>query len=212
MKALAFAYFLCVTLMVSMTSGRNLFPRTLEIPRNPSGFTRDNKRESLRPILQSHQSNPNLVMPPKFPGNTGAGNDGSVTLSDMLSKTRAINIFASLTRDIKSVSDRLSNGSENTTVLAPSNSALQRLPRKPWENPDDYERFGQEQAYAGSQGKDRAAENLKRFVEAHVVPQSPWDQGEEVESLGGGKIRWEKGENGKIYVSETKHIFPNVCV
>lgn len=144
-----------------------------------------------------------MVVPPKFPENSGADNDhgGSVTVSDMLSKTRAINIFASITRGIESVSDRLNNGSENTTVLAPSNSALQRLPRKPWENPDDYNRFGEEQAYAGSQGQDRAAENLKRFVEAHVIPQSPWGQDEETESLGGGKIRWEKKDNGQIYVS-----------
>jgi hypothetical protein len=56
-------------------------------------------------------------------------------------------------------------------------------------------------AYVGAEGEARAERNLQRFVEAHMVPQSPWPAKVEVETLAGGKISWDRGEDGKIYVS-----------
>ncbi len=49
---------------------------------------------------------------------------------------------------------------------------------------------------------EQAKENLRRFVEAHVVPQSPWVEGREgeIEALGGGKVWWEE-KDGKRFVS-----------
>jgi hypothetical protein len=85
------------------------------------------------------------------------------------------------------------------TVLAPRNSAIQALPRKPWENPDDYRKFGEVNAYEGQDGQDRAKQNLQRFVEAHLVPASPWKAGEEVETLSGEKLKWTK-EGDRIFV------------
>lgn len=120
-------------------------------------------------------------------------------VSDVLPKTRAINIFASLTRNFESVASRLGDASQNVTVLAPRNNAIQGLPRKPWENPEEYEQFGAE-AYEGEGGQGRADQNLRRFVEAHIVPVSPWKKGEEVVSLGGGRLKWMK-EGDRIFVS-----------
>ena len=54
-------------------------------------------------------------------------------------------------------------------------------------------------AYAGKDGEDRAARNLRRFAEAHVVPVSPWEEGEKVVSMGGGRLWWEK-RDGKAVV------------
>jgi hypothetical protein len=121
-------------------------------------------------------------------------------ISDVLPKTKAINSFARLTRDFGSIANRLNDGSQNITVLAPRNSAIQALPRKPWENPEDYKNFGEVNAYEGSDGQDRAKRNLQRFVEAHLIPVSPWKVGEEVETLAGEKLKWTK-EGDKMFVS-----------
>ncbi|KAE8148418.1 FAS1 domain-containing protein [Aspergillus avenaceus] len=145
-----------------------------------------------------------ISMPPKT-GVSGDrkqpqdSNSGGPIVSDVLPKTRGINIFASLTRDFESVESRLNDPSQNITVLAPRNSVIQDLPRKPWENPDDYERFGEVGAYEGEEGQDRAKRNLKRFVEAHIISVSPWNEGEEVETIGGDKLKWTKdGDQIKI--------------
>lgn len=65
------------------------------------------------------------------------------------------------------------------------------LPRKPWEDSEDYESLGTE-AYKGEPGEERARRNLCRFVEAHVVPVSPWKEGEKVKTLAGGEVWWEE--------------------
>lgn len=114
---------------------------------------------------------------------------GDVTLSDLLGKERSINMFASFTRDIDSVTARFESASQNATVLAPTNANIRDLPRKPWEDARDYEKLGAE-AYAGSEGQSRAQENLEAFVKAHVVPQSPWREGEKVKSLAGEELWW----------------------
>ena len=123
----------------------------------------------------------------------GSADTGDVMLSDVIGKDRAINIFAGFTRDIEPISKRLDDDTKNSTLLAPLNSQIQKLPRKPWEDPKDYSALGQS-AYDGSAGEDRAQRNLRRFVEAHVVPVSPWKEGEKVRSIGGGEIWWEEKE------------------
>jgi hypothetical protein len=137
----------------------------------------------------------NVIMPPVTGGDTS-----NLIVSDLLVKTPKINVFASLTRDFHPVASRLNDKSQNTTVLAPLNSAINSLPRKPWEDPEDYERFGKAEAYKGDEGKDRAQRNLQKFVEAHLVPVSPWREGEEVETVGGGKVKWVK-EGDTVFVS-----------
>ncbi|KAJ5818773.1 hypothetical protein N7474_004364 [Penicillium riverlandense] len=120
-------------------------------------------------------------------------------VADVLPKTRGINIFARLTRDFEPISSRLNDASKNITVLAPRNSAIQALPRKPWENPEEYAEFGEVDAYQGQDGQDRAKRNLQRFVEAHLIPASPWKEDEEVETLGGEKLKWTK-QGDKIVI------------
>ena len=116
----------------------------------------------------------------------------------MIARNQAIGIFASFTRDVDSVSSRLESSTLNTTVLAPEDSEITKLPRKPWEDPEDYKMLGAE-AYAGDDGQNRAHENLKRFVEAHTIPNSPWKAGERVKTLAGSEVWWEN-RDGKQYV------------
>ncbi|KAJ6128052.1 hypothetical protein N7471_009269 [Penicillium samsonianum] len=144
---------------------------------------------------------PGIVQPQKTaPDEDVSSKDsGSPIISDVLPKTKGINIFARLTRDFEPVANRLNDASKNITVLAPRNSAIQALPRKPWENPEDYKKFGEVNAYEGQDGQDRAKRNLQRFVEAHLIPTSPWRVGEEVETLAGEKLKWTK-EGDKIFI------------
>lgn len=108
-----------------------------------------------------------------------------------------INIFSGFTRDIEAIANRLSSSSTSTTLLAPINSAIEELPRKPWEDPND------NVMYEGDDGKDRAQENLKKFVESHIVPKAPWHEGEKVKTLAGQEIWWEKDGNKKMVRSFT---------
>jgi hypothetical protein len=147
--------------------------------------------------------NPGIQLPSKEgeredgPPSTSPPN-GDVILSDVIGSQRSINVFASFTRDISSVSSRLDTAGLNTTVLAPINSALSALPRKPWEDPEDYAKMGAE-AYSGKDGEDRAHGNLRRFTEAHVVLASPWKEGEKVERMSGGELWWET-KDGKTLI------------
>lgn len=119
-----------------------------------------------------------------------------VIISDVIGKTQAIAIFSGLTRDIDPVSGRLDDASQNATVLAPDNNAMKSLKRKPWEDPEDYEAFGAE-AYKGQDGEDRAHKNLRRFVERHIVPESPWAEGKKVKTLNGNEVWWETKDGKK---------------
>ena len=71
-----------------------------------------------------------------------------------------------------------------------------------WEDPEDYSAMG-EKAYEGTSGEDRAQKNLRRFAEAHIVPASPWKEGEKIQSMGGGTLWWET-KNGNKMVSMQK--------
>ena len=142
---------------------------------------------------------PNILFPPSSNKDKdgSSGGSGELSISDVIGKERVISIFAGFTRDIDSISKRLDANDQNTTVLAPLNSELQKLPRKPWEDPEDYNELGAS-AYEGQSGEDRAQRNLRRFVEAHAVPMSPWKEGEKVNSIGGGKLWWEEKDGKKV--------------
>ncbi len=111
----------------------------------------------------------------------------SILISDVLPRAQQIGIFSGLTRDVDAVSTRLETDGANATVLAPDNETMRGLPRKPWENPSDAQDFGAE-AYVGEEGNKRAQDNLKRFVEAHIIPESPLVEGKKVRTLAGNQV------------------------
>ncbi|KAI4197926.1 MAG: hypothetical protein LQ350_005629 [Teloschistes chrysophthalmus] len=155
--------------------------------------TKREERNQGKLSLADRQQDPIMNIP--IPGFGGGKQDssadaGNLIISDVIGKDRVINIFAGFTRDIDTISKRLDDVTKNTTVLAPLNSEIQKLPRKPWEDPKDYGSLG-ESAYDGSDGEDRAHRNLRRFVESHVIPTSPWKEGEKIKSLGGEELWWE---------------------
>ena len=187
MKTSASVLLLTVSLQASIASTQLLLPNFFR--NNPDKAA---SRDTQNPIMNI----PNILVPPPKDDEPSAGSD-SLSISDVIGKERAINIFAGFTRDIDTISKRLTDEKQNTTVLAPLNSALQKLPRKPWEDPEDYSALG-EKAYEGQSGENRAHRNLRRFSEAHIVPVSPWKEGEKVETLGGGKVWWESRDGDRI--------------
>lgn len=150
---------------------------------------------------------PNIALPPSNSEEEPSGGAGDVRISDVIGKERVINIFAGFTRDIENISRRLDDTAQNTTVIAPLNSEIQKLPRKPWEDPRDYDTLGAT-AYDGPEGEDRAHRNMRRFVEAHIIPVSPWKEGDKVESIGGGKVWWENKEGKKMASNTFWYEFP----
>lgn len=151
-------------------------------------------RGDQRPLENMDPTGPGGFSLPPFLG--GGGGSGTVVLSDVVGKERSINLFAGFTRDVESVSRRLDDKAQNSTVLAPLNSAVEGLPRKPWEDARDYDALGA-QAYEGGGGQDRARRNLGRFAEAHVVPVSPWEEGDKVKTLLGDREVWWESKDGK---------------
>ncbi|KAK2601673.1 hypothetical protein QQS21_004747 [Conoideocrella luteorostrata] len=124
-----------------------------------------------------------------------------VSLADTIGPQRSISSFSSFTRLSSSTSDLLSDFNANTTVLAPLNSAIDALPRKPWESQHDYNTFGS-QAYDGSGGQDRANKNIEKFVKAHLVTTSPWKEGEKGKTLLGKEIWWEEREGKRVILPD----------
>jgi hypothetical protein len=149
----------------------------------------DTIRKSFE-ILSDQTPLRHLIMPPAGEVSTG------VIISDVIGKTQSIAIFSGLTRDIDVVASRLDNAAQNATVLAPNNNVMRNLKRKPWEDPEDYDAFGAS-AYEGSSGEDRARKNLERFVQRHIVPESPWEEGKKVKSLAGNEVWWETKDGQK---------------
>ena len=128
-------------------------------------------------------------------------------LNDVISIDRAISIFSGLTRSVEVVGARLEDENKNTTVLAPKNTIITNLPRKPWEDSHDEEEASaqgtvSEELYRGESGEDRAESHLRRFVEAHLIGISPWQKGKanQVKTLQGKTLWWEE-EGGVRKVS-----------
>jgi hypothetical protein len=197
---------LVASLFSSVTLAAAFYPLSLvrNTPSSPALI--DLNRETIYqqpmnpgPVQGSSPANdvPNEALPGSSNSNNGAPSDTTLSIADILPQTRKINIFASLTRDISSITSRLESTSsqDNTTVLAPLNSVMQSLPRKPWEDrPDDTSEIRAER------DEDKAAHNLQRFVESHVVPMSPWKEGKDgkVKTVGGGEIWWEERDGRKV--------------
>ncbi|KAK9589295.1 hypothetical protein V6Z93_006670 [Aspergillus fumigatus] len=176
----AFCFIGSVIANLSLPPGfslRKRLPRSLvdilHLRRHEQGLRDDTE---LRNWLSKQQPAMNKM----FSSSSRENGSEKPVVSDVLPKNRAINIFASLTRQFEPIESRLNDSSKNITVLAPRNSAIQSLPRKPWENPEDYEKFGGVSAYEGQEA-------------------SPWREGEEMETLGGEKLKWIK-KGDKIYI------------
>ncbi|KAI1349339.1 hypothetical protein F5Y01DRAFT_289778 [Xylaria sp. FL0043] len=159
-------YILAASTSAHRFSFQNLFAPDTQIPLDPVAMSKDQQQHTL--------SQP------------------SVLISDVMGRDRSANVFAGFARDVEAVARRLDDSASNSTVLAPLNSAIDKLPGKPWEDPNEYNALGAT-AYEGDEGQERARRNIRRFVQAHVVPLSPWPENQRTRSLldGDKEIWWE---------------------
>lgn len=130
-----------------------------------------------------------------------------ILLTDLLTRLKSVQIFHGYIREVDSVYERLSNESKKSIVLAPQDSSLVDLLRKPWESLDDYAEFGV-QSYEGKAGKDRADKNLQRYVKEHVVDSGFMTQDSKYENLNGNPVWYEilKDGNEKYLHPSNVHI------
>jgi hypothetical protein len=112
-----------------------------------------------------------------------------------------VSVFWRESRIQPSTDRLLADLNANTTVLAPLNSAIEALPRKPWEDPREYDRLGPK-AYSGDDGQERARQNLMKFVEAHLVAGSPWTEDDKAETVLGKKVWWVEKDGKKVVMPD----------
>ncbi|CEJ85182.1 hypothetical protein VHEMI03694 [[Torrubiella] hemipterigena] len=138
---------------------------------------------------------------PAAPDNLDQPVRTAVPLSDILGSNRALTTFSSLARMHASTETLLGSFAVNTTVLAPLNSAMDSLPRKPWEDSQELEEHGAH-IYEGDDGKERADKNLRRFVEAHLVTTSPWKANDKVKTVLGREVWWEEKDGKRVIMPD----------
>ncbi|KAF2674339.1 FAS1 domain-containing protein [Microthyrium microscopicum] len=137
-----------------------------------------------------------LIVPAIFPAQFPMDSPDS-TLADRIPRENRIQIFSSLLRDVDSAWGQLSDPAKYCVVLAPTNPALHALPSKPWKEGPDVEAYG-EQAYEGEAGITRANNNLKSFVERHVVLAKDWREGQKAKTISGLEVWWEQKDSSKV--------------
>ncbi|KAK3945440.1 hypothetical protein QBC46DRAFT_117750 [Diplogelasinospora grovesii] len=197
-------YLPAFALSVAVSSQLVVLPLHRGASRPPAPASLQPLNLNQQPLVMDPHGGPGPALPPSSgaspidnpPSGSGGGGKGPVMLSDVMGRDRSINLFAGFVRDIESAARRLDDLSQNTTVLAPLNSQIEKLPRKPWEDPREYGALGPD-AYEGEDGQERAQKNLRRFVEAHMVPVSPWEEGKKVNAIGDDQDIWWEDKEGK---------------
>jgi uncharacterized surface protein with fasciclin (FAS1) repeats len=86
----------------------------------------------------------------------------------------------------------LANESLNSTLLVPRNSALQTLPRKPWQDDDgdDPRIVDGNDALWSKESEEKAARNVETFVASHLITQSPIHEGKQLPTLTGSFVSY----------------------
>ncbi|GAA5996132.1 hypothetical protein JCM5350_000498 [Sporobolomyces pararoseus] len=111
-----------------------------------------------------------------------------LSLTDLLTRSKNSRIFYDYLRDSSSVSTRLANPLESTTILAPVNSAIIALERRPHQGPPE-PAGGYVQGYAGSrQDEQERADYLEKWIKRHLIAGKVdlEEESKEYESLLGG--------------------------
>jgi uncharacterized surface protein with fasciclin (FAS1) repeats len=97
---------------------------------------------------------------------------------------------------------RLADDSTNSTLLAPTNSALQTLPRKPWEDKAEdgqVTRHGSKNSFWNKEAEDKARKNIEEFVASHLVTKYPIEEGKQLPTLKGTYISY-KVKGGEKFI------------
>ncbi|OAA31999.1 FAS1 domain-containing protein [Moelleriella libera RCEF 2490] len=115
----------------------------------------------------------------------------AVSLADIIGPQRSISSFSSFSRLSQNTADALSNRQTNLTVLAPLNSAIDEMSRKPWVD-------------AGGSSPESANHMIESFVKAHLVAKAPWKEGDRAKTLAGNdeEIWWEERHGKRVIMPD----------
>jgi uncharacterized surface protein with fasciclin (FAS1) repeats len=97
---------------------------------------------------------------------------------------------------------RLADDSVNSTLLVPTNSALQTLPRKPWEDKAGdgrITRHGSKDLVWNEEAEEKARKNIEEFVAGHLVTKYPIEEDKQLPTLKGTFVCF-KVEGGEKFV------------
>ncbi|GAA6014193.1 hypothetical protein JCM10207_006128 [Rhodosporidiobolus poonsookiae] len=117
--------------------------------------------------------------------------NGLPSLADVLTRSRQARIMFDYLRDSAQVSTVLVDPSGSSTVLAPVDSAILALARKPHEGPESFD----EPDIRSNEEERRRAEYLEQWVKAHLVLEKVdleadgWD-GKEYTTMAGSTVRF----------------------
>lgn len=125
----------------------------------------------------------------------------SPSLTDLLTRSKS-SIFYGYIRESTYISTRLANPLESTTILAPLNSAILSLARKPHQGrPEPVE--GHVEGYAGSREDEQdRADYLENWIKRHLIDGKVELEGEgkDYETLHDGeKVSFVKGDGDALY-------------
>ena len=141
----------------------------------------------------------------------------SPSLTDLLTRSKS-SIFYGYIRESTSISTRLANPLEKTTILAPLNSAILSLARKPHQGPPESVE-GHVEGYAGSREDEQdRADYLENWIKRHMIEgKVDFAEGREYETLHDGeKVSFVKGDGvvkykvmpGDVEVVEIEQVNP----
>ncbi|KAK9472947.1 uncharacterized protein V1510DRAFT_415620 [Dipodascopsis tothii] len=127
-----------------------------------------------------------------------AAGEVHLLMTDALGVDREISIFAGLVRQIEDLMLRLQDPEAETVVLAPSNTAMQALSRKPWEDEEGAVR------QSPTDEERHAMENIRKFVMSHVISSGRLEHPGEHLGCDQGFEIWYEEESDKRYVYSSK--------
>ncbi|GAA5898019.1 uncharacterized protein JCM6883_000895 [Sporobolomyces salmoneus] len=123
------------------------------------------------------------------PSPSFVSSSSSPSLTDLLTRSKNSRLFYDYIRESTSVSTRLANPLESTTILAPISSAIVALPRRPHQGPP-VPVEGHVEGYSGSREDEEArAEYLEKWIKRHLIADriDLEDLTKEYETLQGGE-------------------------
>ncbi|BGP14712.1 hypothetical protein JCM10213_002759 [Rhodosporidiobolus nylandii] len=125
----------------------------------------------------------------------------SPTLADLLTRSKTARMFYGYSRDSAAVSTLLLDSTGSVTVLAPTDSAITALARKPHQGPPPRNADGGE-VRASVEDERAAAEYLERWCKAHIVlervqlEEDGWEE-REYATMAGTMVRFARSADGK---------------
>ncbi|SCU80869.1 LAMI_0B03994g1_1 [Lachancea mirantina] len=127
----------------------------------------------------------------------------TLCLDSRIATINEIGIFSSYIRGDAELTRKLEDPQESLIIFAPSNAALEKLSKKPWEFPTDIEAL--ESSGADQLTVDRAiSDNIMSFIKAHIVLGSDFEAASQRHCKGSSVVLKSMAYNGEDEAGDIK--------